>query len=91
MATLSTIKGEIAAIYARVSTDPQEKEGTSLDTQIEAMLKSGHELNLVIPQDYRFREVFSGLTRERPLLTKVRELVRTRAINVLILFTAWIG
>lgn len=87
MATLSTIKGKIAAIYARVSTDPQEKEGTSLDTQIEAMLKSGQELNLVIPQDYRFREVFSGLTRERPLLAKVRELIRTRAVNVLIVYS----
>jgi hypothetical protein len=37
---------KIAAIYCRVSTDNQEREGTSLKTQLEACLKYCQELIL---------------------------------------------
>lgn len=87
MDTPTVTEGNIAATYARVSDDSQEKEGTSLETQTEAMLKRAQERGLVIPQEYIFREVFSGLTRERPVLARIRGMVGTRAINVLIVYS----
>ncbi|MFC1987292.1 recombinase family protein [Chloroflexota bacterium] len=73
-----------AAIYCRVSTDDQEKEGTSLQTQREACLayceQKGYE---VVRQ---FSETFSGLTLERPKLTELRDLVRASAIDFIVVY-----
>lgn len=70
-----------AAIYCRVSTDDQEKEGTSLQTQLDACLKycqnKGYDLA------YRFSETCSGLTLDRPKLNELRELVRNDRFDVL--------
>jgi site-specific DNA recombinase len=69
-----------AAIYCRVSTDNQEREGTSLQTQLENCFTycqgKGYEVS------FRFSETYSGLSLERPELDKLRELVRTEAIDV---------
>jgi len=66
-----------AAIYCRVSTDNQEREGTSLQTQLENCLTfcqgKGYDVA------YRFSEAYSGLSLERPELYKERELVSTEA------------
>ncbi len=74
-----------AAIYCRVSTDNQEREGTSLLTQLEACREycqgRGHDVS------YRFSEAYSGLSLERPELDKLRELVRTEAIDVLVCYS----
>ncbi len=74
-----------AAIYPRVSTDNQEREGTSLQTQLEACLaycrSKGYHVS------YRFSEVYSGLSLERPELDKLRELVRAEAIDVLVSYS----
>ncbi len=68
-----------AAIYCRVSTDNQEREGTSLQTQLEACLKycqgKGYDVS------YRFSEAYSGLSLERPELDKLRELVRAELLT----------
>ena len=53
-----------AVIYSRVSTDAQEKEGTSLDTQEEACIKFAQENSWDITE--RVRETASGHTLERP-------------------------
>ncbi|MFC1860636.1 recombinase family protein [Chloroflexota bacterium] len=74
-----------AAIYCRVSTDSQEREGTSLQTQLEHCLtycqSKGYDVS------YRFSEAYSGLSLERPELDKLRELVRTEAIDVVVCFS----
>lgn len=71
-----------AAIYCRVSTEDQEKEGTSLQTQLEACLNycqgKGYDVA------YRFSEVYSGLTLERPKLNELRELVRNEQIDIVV-------
>lgn len=71
-----------AAIYCRVSTDSQEREGTSLQTQLENCLKycesKGYDVS------YRYSEAFSGLSLERPELDKLRELVRNESIDVVV-------
>jgi len=73
------------AIYCRVSTEDQEREGTSLQTQLEACLnycqtKEGYEVA------YRFSEAYSGLTLDRPKLNELRELVRAGAIDIVIVY-----
>jgi len=69
-----------AAIYCRVSTDNQEREGTSLQTQLEACLTYCRDKGYDMA--YRFSEAYSGLSLERPELDKLRELVRAEAIDV---------
>lgn len=74
-----------AAIYCRVSTDNQEREGTSLQTQLEACLKycesKGYDAA------YRYSEAYSGLSLERPNLDELRELVRTEVIDVVVIYS----
>jgi len=74
-----------AAIYCRVSTEGQEQDGTSLQTQLEACrgyckLK-GYEV------DYKISEAWSGLSLERPKLKELRELIRTEAIDVVVVYS----
>jgi site-specific DNA recombinase len=73
------------AIYSRVSTENQEKEGTSLQTQLEACLKYCQDKGYDV--SYRFSEAYSGLSLERPELDKLRELVRTEALDVLVCYS----
>ncbi len=71
-----------AAVYCRVSTDNQEREGTSLQTQLENCVSycqgKGYDLS------YRFSEAYSGVSLERPELDRLRELVRAEAIDVVV-------
>ena len=76
-----------AAIYCRVSTDNQEREGTSLGSQLEACLSKAHELGYEVPQELIFKETYSGLTLDRPILSQVRELIRNQQIDGLIAYT----
>jgi len=74
-----------AAIYTRVSTEDQEKEGTSLQTQLQNCLDycqgKGYEVT------HRFAEAYSGLSLERPELDKLRELVRNEVIDVIVCYS----
>ena len=53
-----------AAIYCRVSTDRQEREGASLDTQLQDCQKIAEGKSLVLVLEYT--EVESGLNFDRP-------------------------
>jgi len=77
-----------AAIYCRVSTNNQEREGTSLVSQYEACLSKAKELELEVLDDYDyiFREVRTGADFDRPLLNQVRDLIKTEAIQALICY-----
>ncbi|MFC1913211.1 recombinase family protein [Chloroflexota bacterium] len=79
-------EGEImkAAIYCRVSTEDQEREGTSLQTQLEACREYCQNKDYDVT--YRFSEVYSGLTLERPKLNELRELVRAEDIDVIVCY-----
>lgn len=72
------------AIYCRVSTEDQEREGTSLETQRQACLKycQDHGYQPV----YQLSETASGLTLDRPELMKLRELVRTQQIQTIVIY-----
>lgn len=73
-----------AAIYCRVSTEDQEREGTSLQTQLEACLKYCQDRGYDVA--HRFSEAYSGLTLERPKLNELRELVRAGDIDVSVVY-----
>jgi site-specific DNA recombinase len=76
-----------AAIYCRVSTEDQEKEGTSLGSQLEACLKTAREQGCDVPDRYVIREVWSGLTLERPDLTELRNWVRDGDIDAVVVYS----
>lgn len=71
-----------AAIYCRVSTEAQEAEGTSLLTQHESCLK--YCLSKGYTVTHQFSESKSGLSLDRPKLDELRDLIRKRAIDVLV-------
>ena len=73
-----------AAIYCRVSTDDQQKEGTSLQTQVKACLKYCHEKGYQVAR--KFTETYSGLTLERPELAKLRDVIRGNDVDVIVIY-----
>ena len=73
-----------ATIYCRVSTEDQEREGTSLQTQLENCLSYCQDKEYDVA--YRLSEAYSGLTLERPKLNELRELVRTEQIDMLVVY-----
>jgi site-specific DNA recombinase len=75
------------AIYCRVSTEDQEKEGTSLETQLEACLSKARELGYETSDKYTIREVYSGLILDRPKLTELRRWVRDKEVDAIIAYT----
>jgi len=72
------------AIYCRVSTDDQEKEGTSLHTQLEACLKYCLDKDYTVVR--KFIETFSGLTLDRPKLTDLRNMIRANDLDVIVVY-----
>ena len=72
-----------AALYARVSTKEQKEEGSSLETQVEDCLefasKNGYSVDGLV-----FKEDWTGATLDRPELDSIRNLVRGRDIDALI-------
>ena len=75
-----------AAIYCRVSTEDQEREGTSLESQREACLKKAHEIGFRVDEKDIYAEAFSGLTLERPRLTQLRGAVRSGDVQAVIAY-----
>jgi len=72
------------AIYCRVSTEDQEREGTSLQTQLEACIAYCEQKGYQIAR--RFSETYSGLTLERPKLTELRDLIRANEIDIVVVY-----
>ena len=77
-------KMKTAVIYCRVSTEDQEREGTSLQTQLQGCIdycqSKGYN------PAHRLSEAYSGLTLERSKLNELRELVRNEQIEVLVVY-----
>lgn len=70
-------------LYARVSTRGQAEKGYSLRQQIEALQdhasKNGYQVLAVITDDG-----YSGITLDRPGLDRVRELVETGGVDLVL-------
>jgi site-specific DNA recombinase len=75
-----------AAIYVRVSTNSQE-DGTSLETQEAAGRRHAAGRGYVVGPDGLYREVHTGTELwERPQLTALRDLIRRREIEVVVVY-----
>ena len=76
-----------AAIYCRVSTEDQEREGTSLQSQLDACKKLAQEKGYEVVEEFVTEETYSGLSIDRPKLNEVRQRVRDREVDAVIAYT----
>ncbi len=83
-----TSKPQVAASYARVSTDKQRRDSISLDEQESRMLQYAQQQDILVPEEYRFREAASGLKSERIEYDKIRRLIQEQRIDVLIIYSS---
>lgn len=73
------------ATYARVSTDGQEKDGSSLETQEAACIAYANKHGWEIVQTVR--ETGSGATLDgRPKLSQLRAMIRAGAVDVVLVY-----
>ena len=76
-----------AAIYVRVSTAGQEQDGTSLGTQETACRLHADTCGYEVDEAHVYREVHTGTELwERRELHRLREAVRRREIDVLVVY-----
>lgn len=73
-----------AAIYARVSTKKQAREGFSLESQIKACRKKANELGITNIVEYT--DETSGTTLNRPGLLKLRKEIKNGTIDIVICY-----
>lgn len=73
-----------AVIYTRVSTDAQERDGTSLDTQERACLAHAQAAGWQVTQ--RIRDTASGSTLDRPGIDLLRGMLREGTVDVVIAY-----
>lgn len=71
------------AIYIRVSTDEQAREGFSIDAQKTNLIKKAHESGYTI-HDFYIDDGYSAKDMKRPALTKVIADVKQRKIDVVL-------
>jgi site-specific DNA recombinase len=75
------------AIYCRVSTEDQEREGTSLDSQLKACQDKAQEFGYEISEKYTLKETYSGLVLDRPKLGQLRQWARNKEIDAVAAYT----
>ncbi len=73
-----------AIVYSRVSTDAQERDGTSLDTQERACLKFGQDRSWHVVES--IRDTASGYTLDRPGIARLRRLIRDGVVDVVVAY-----
>ncbi len=73
-----------AIVYARVSTDAQERDGTSLDTQEQACLQFAREQGWYVIE--AIRDAASGFSLDRPGIETLRRLLRAGAVDVVVAY-----
>jgi site-specific DNA recombinase len=71
-------------IYCRVSTDAQERDGTSLDTQERACIEFASNAGWNVVET--IRDAASGFSLDRPGLEHVREMMNARLTDVVLTF-----
>jgi site-specific DNA recombinase len=74
-----------AIVYCRVSTDNQEKEGTSLQTQEESCLKYCEAKGYTVTQV--FKETYSGASLNRPQIDKLKDSIESEPINAVVIYS----
>ena len=74
----------LAALYARVSTDKQEKEAT-IESQLDALQRAAAERGYAVIPEYTFVDTrHSGARLDRPALDRLRDLATEGAFEVVL-------
>ena len=73
-----------AVVYSRVSTDAQEREGTSLDTQERESIEYVKANGWILIESVR--DTCSGSTLDRPGIERLRLLLRQGAVDVILAY-----
>lgn len=73
-----------AIVYARVSTDAQERDGTSLETQERACLEYARAAGWPVVD--RIRDTASGYTLDRPGAERLRLMLRQGQVDIVIAY-----
>src|SRR5215208_4706866 len=73
-----------AIVYSRISTDAQERDGTSLDTQERACLDFARQQGWRVVESVR--DAASGFSLDRPGIEWVRQLLRAGIADVVIAY-----
>lgn len=73
-----------AIVYARVSTDAQERDGTSLETQVRACLDYASTAGWSVVATVR--DAASGFSPERPGVERVRQAIRQGEAEVILAY-----
>src|SRR4051812_12574020 len=71
-------------VYSRVSTDAQERDGTSLDTQERACLEFARQQGWRVVESVR--DAASGFSLDRPRIERVRRILRDGGADVLLAY-----
>ena len=71
-----------ALVYSRVSTDAQERDGTSLDTQERACVEYAESQGMLVVE--HVRDTASGSTLDRPGIEQARQLLRQGVVDVMV-------
>lgn len=79
-------QGDRVAIYCRVSTELQEREGTSLEGQREALERYAVDAGLVSVGV--FAEAFTGTADRRPQLDAIRAMAAAGAIDAVLVYAS---
>jgi len=77
---------KIAASYPRTSRE--KDDAFSIPSQVAGNRDYAREHGFQLPEEYEFREEFTGKAIERPQMNKIRQLIRQRKIQALIVFVA---
>jgi site-specific DNA recombinase len=77
---------KLAAIYARVSTTDQADKGYSLPTQIDACKRLAEQEGFAVPERHLFVDDYTGTSLNRPQLGMLRDLVRQRVAQAVIVY-----
>lgn len=73
-----------ALLYCRVSTDAQERDGTSLDHQDRECTRYASERSYTVVET--IRDSASGATLERPGIERLMDLVASKSIEVVVAY-----
>ncbi len=78
---------KLAACYARVSTDKQEKEQT-IESQLDALKQAAEQGGYEVPPEWYFTdEGYSGALLDRPALDRLRDLASEGALEAVLIYS----
>ena len=73
-----------ALVYSRVSTDAQERDGTSLDTQERSCIDHARKAGWHVLES--IQDTASGFTLDRPGMAMIRHLLRQGEVDVIVVY-----